>query len=118
MSRVTLLQQRLQQIAANLEQNPNGLALMGLGSTGAESSRMDQWSDLDFFAIVAPGYKQQFIDDLSWLSQLHPIAWCFKNTEDGYKLLFEDGIFCEFAVFEPQELKADSLYCRTIYLAR
>ena len=28
----------------------------------------------------------------------------FRNTADGYKVLFEDGIFCEFAVFEAHEL--------------
>ena len=33
------------------------------------------------------------------------IAYHFPNTHEGYKLLFEDGIFCEFAVFEPDELK-------------
>lgn len=98
------LQWRLQAIADSLRQHPQGLALMGLGSTGAEIARMDAWSDLDFFALVAPGYKQHFIQDLSWLASIHPIAWHFKNTEDGYKLLFEDGVFCEFAVFEPQEL--------------
>jgi lincosamide nucleotidyltransferase B/F len=34
------------------------------------------------------------------------VAYYFPNTEDGYKLLFADGIFCEFAVFEPDELEA------------
>ena len=42
---------------------------------------------------------------LQWLSDVHPIVYSFRNTEDGYKLLFEDGIFCEFAVFERDELK-------------
>ncbi len=40
------------------------------------------------------------------LSSLCPIAYCFPNTDDGYKLLFGDGVFCEFAVFEPLELQA------------
>ena len=102
--KLVLLKSRLDAIARSLEHHPNGLGLLGLGSAGIEIDRMDQFSDLDFFAIVAPGYKQQFIDDLSWLSNILPIAWCFKNTPDGYKLLFVDGVFCEFAVFEPQEL--------------
>ncbi|MBE1299306.1 MAG: hypothetical protein GJ680_05295 [Alteromonadaceae bacterium] len=104
MDKVFKLKQRLQQIADSLKTNPNGLGLLGLGSAGKEIERMDEYSDLDFFAIVAEGYKQAFIDDLSWLSDLHDIAWCFKNTVDGYKLLFSDGVFCEFAVFEPNEL--------------
>ena len=103
--KVTLLKTRLADIARSLEHHPNGLGLLGLGSAGIEIDRMDQFSDLDFFAIVASGYKQQFIDDLAWLSNTSPIAWYFKNTPDGHKLLFADGVFCEFAVFEPQELQ-------------
>lgn len=104
MDKVSKLKQRLQQIADSLKTNPNGLGLLGLGSAGTEIARMDEYSDLDFFAIVAEGYKQAFINDLSWLSDIQDIAWCFKNTVDGYKLLFSDGVFCEFAVFEPYEL--------------
>jgi hypothetical protein len=45
------------------------------------------------------------MNSLQWLSGIHPVAYSFPNTEDGYKLLFTDGIFCEFAVFELDELK-------------
>jgi hypothetical protein len=40
----------------------------------------------------------------AWLSAAAPIAYSFRNTADGHKALFEDGIFCEFAVFDPAEL--------------
>ena len=33
-----------------------------------------------------------------------PVAYYFANTPNGYKLLYEDGVFCEFAVFEETEL--------------
>jgi hypothetical protein len=46
------------------------------------------------------------LDSLQWLSDIHPIAYSFLNTDDGYKVLFADGIFCEFAVFEPTKLQA------------
>jgi len=104
MDKIKLLKQRLNEIALSLKSNPNGLGLLGLGSAGKEINRMDEYSDLDFFVIVKEGYKQQFIDNLDWLANIHDITWCFKNTEDGYKLLFSDLIFCEFAIFEPQEL--------------
>ena len=55
--------------------------------------RIDIYSDLDFFAIVEEGYKQAYIDSLEWLGDVHPIAYQFRNTVDGYKLLFADGIF-------------------------
>jgi hypothetical protein len=75
---------------------------------GLELDRLDEYSDLDFFVIVEAGHKRAYVDDLGWLSAVHPIAYAFQNTADGYKVLFEDGIFCEYAVFEPEELKAIS----------
>lgn len=95
---------RLADIARSLERSGHALALIGLGSVGAEIDRLDAYSDLDFFAAVAPGYKQVYLSDLAWLSSICPIAYHFFNTADGCKLLFADGIFCEFAVFEPREL--------------
>ena len=98
------LLKRLDEIGASLLISAHALALIGLGSVGEELHRLDEYSDLDFFVIVETGYKRRYIENLDWLSRLAPIAYHFLNTPDGYKLLFSDGIFCEFAVFEPQEL--------------
>lgn len=54
--------------------------------------------------MVSPGSKAAFLDDLGWLTSLAPVVFSFRNSPDGYKLLFGDGIYCEFAVFEPHEL--------------
>ena len=99
------LLKRLDEIGQSLAHSGHALALLGLGSVGTELHRLDEYSDLDFFAIVEPGYKQRYIENLDWLSVLCPIAYHFLNSPDGYKLLFTDGIFCEFAIFEPQELQ-------------
>jgi lincosamide nucleotidyltransferase B/F len=99
-----LLLKRLDEIGQSLAQSGGALALIGLGSVGEELHRLDEYSDLDFFVIVEPGYKRHYIENLEWLSQICPIAYHFLNSPDGYKLLFADGIFCEFAVFELQEL--------------
>jgi hypothetical protein len=72
---------------------------------GEELHRLDEYSDLDFFVIAEDGYKHHYLENLDWLSRIAPIAYHFLNTEDGYKLLFADGIFCEFAIFELQELE-------------
>jgi hypothetical protein len=98
----TRLLARLDAIGAALQASEHGLALLALGSVGVEMERLDQYSDLDFFAIVKTGSKQAFMDDLGWLAA--PIAYRFQNTVDGYKVLYEDGIFAEFAVFEPDDL--------------
>jgi lincosamide nucleotidyltransferase len=106
MDRRQALLHRLEEIGQSLARSGEALALLGLGSAGLELDRLDAYSDLDFFAIVKPGRKTAFLADLGWLSDIQPIAYCFRNTPDGYKLLFEDGIFCEFAVFEESELAA------------
>ncbi|GGX73539.1 hypothetical protein [Saccharospirillum salsuginis] len=104
-SRPELLVERLNQIADSLANTGTALALLGLGSAGKERDRMDDYSDLDFFAIVEPGHKSDYLEDFSWLSRVSPVAYYFKNTADGCKWLYDDGVFCEFAVFEPQELE-------------
>jgi predicted nucleotidyltransferase len=96
--------QRLDEIAVALQKRPDVQALIGLGSTGRDLERLDEYSDLDFFVIVEPGSKPAYLRNLDWLSEVHPVAFSFQNTVDGFKLLFADGIFCELAVFEPQEL--------------
>jgi lincosamide nucleotidyltransferase B/F len=96
---------RLDDIGHSLEDAGHALALIGLGSVGIERERLDEYSDLDFFAIVGDGHKQRFIQNLDWLSAVCPIAYHFQNTTDGHKLLFSDGVFCEFAVFEAAELR-------------
>ena len=95
---------RLDEIGRSLRDSGNALALLGLGSCGQETDRLDDYSDLDFFAIVDNGSKWRFINSLDWLERVGPIAYALRNTADGYKLMFEDGIFCEFAVFEPHEM--------------
>ena len=104
MDPVALMLQRLDEIAAALAATPHGLALLALGSCGAERERMDAYSDLDFFAIVEPGHKAEYLSDPRWLTDVAPVAYHFLNTRDGYKLLYADGVFCEMAVFEPDEL--------------
>jgi hypothetical protein len=95
---------RLDAIGRSLERTGRALALLALGSVGRETGRLDAWSDLDFFAVVRPGEKARFVGSLDWLADAHPIAWAFRNTADGSKVLMTDGVFCEMAVFEPHEL--------------
>jgi lincosamide nucleotidyltransferase B/F len=99
-----LLLQRLEAIARSVQASEHVCALIGLGSVGIERDRLDDYSDLDFFVIVDDGFKQRYIENLDWLHAVHPVAYHFRNTPDGHKLLFADGVFCEFAVFEADEL--------------
>lgn len=104
MDRRDALLQRLDDIGRSLARIETALALIGLGSAGLELDRLDEHSDLDFFVIVEREHKRAYIDDLSWLAAAYPLAYWFRNSADGYKFLFADGIYGEFAVFEPEEL--------------
>jgi lincosamide nucleotidyltransferase len=66
---------------------------------------MDEYSDLDFFVIVRPGAKEALLADCGWMEAAFPVMWQFRNTDDGYKLLFSDGIYAEFAIFTAEELR-------------
>lgn len=127
MDKRSLLINRLEQIGESVKNSKNALALLALGSCGVEQERMDEYSDLDFFIIVKKGQKQNYIDNLDWLEAIAKVSYRFKNTPDGYKLMYEDGVFCEFAVFEPEELKyvspaegkfiwKDESFCQEDYL--
>ena len=101
---VQRLLDRLDAIATSLSTQSGALALLGLGSVGLNVTRADRFSDLDFFVIAEPPSVGPLRDDLSWLSSVQPLAFAHKNTQDGWKVLFDDGIFAEFAVFSPGQL--------------
>jgi hypothetical protein len=105
MNKPEQLLNRLDEIAKALSKKQSALALIGLGSVGIERNRLDQFSDLDFFVVVMSGSKPHYLKDLDWLTNIAPVAYYFANTPDGYKLLYEDGVFCEFAVFDESELR-------------
>jgi len=114
MDRKQTLITRLKDIGHSLDNAGHALALIGLGSVGIELERLDEYSDLDFFVIVEEGYKPRFIQNLDWLSTVSPVAYHFQNTPDGHKVLFSDGVFCEFAVFEAHELRGIPFACGRI----
>jgi hypothetical protein len=99
------LLQRLDAIGRSLEASGGALALIALGSVGLELDRIDDYSDLDFFVIVEEGRAGAYREDLGWLRSVCPIAYSFQNSPHGSKLLFEDGIYAEFAVFTLAELQ-------------
>lgn len=86
------------------EKTPHAIALLGAGSAGAEFSRMDQYSDIDFFLIVEDGHSVPLISDNSWFGNTLPIAFAFRDTDHGNKALLENGVFLEFAIFTESEL--------------
>ena len=97
------LLKRLDCLASSLSKQEHCLAFLALGSA-ADINRLDDYSDLDFFLITEEGYAKSFIDSLAWLETCSSLAYTFRNTIDGYKVMWEDGIYAEFAVFNPSQL--------------
>jgi len=103
-----LIIHRINELITHFEKDPRILCFLGLGSL-ANFHRLDDYSDLDFFLIVEDHEKQNFINDLSWL-HVKPLVYQFRNTIDGYKAMYDDGIFLEFAIFEKDELQHIPFY--------
>jgi len=102
------LLQRLDDLGQELERRGDSLALIALGSVGLELERLDEHSDLDFFAVVEDGAKARYLESIDWLEALAPVAYSFGNSRDGRKVLFADGLFAEYAVFTLDELRASA----------
>ena len=103
-SNLQKVKETLETLSLAAQKSPHAMALVGAGSAGAESSRMDDYSDIDFFLIVEDGFSAAFIDDNSWFGSLLPIVFSFRDTEHGNKVLLENGVFLEFAIFTEVEL--------------
>lgn len=93
---------KMDKLAQNLKNYDDVLCLLGLGSM-AQLDRLDQYSDMDFFLIVKNDSKKRFINNLDWLS-FESITFSFRNSNDGYKVLYHDSIFAEFAIFTEDEI--------------
>ena len=87
-----------------LAADPRVLGLVAVGSMAGRGTLPDRWSDHDFFVVVAPGAQESFRSDLGWLPRAGGIAFSFRETAHGVKVVFRDGHLIEFAVFDPDEL--------------
>ncbi|GAA4972877.1 hypothetical protein [Actinoplanes utahensis] len=95
---------RLDEIAAVLAARGDVIALLGLGSAGAQLARLDEHSDLDFFVIVEDGAKSRYLDLTDWLEEPGPVAHLFAHEHGGRKALYADGVFVEYRVLTVAEL--------------
>jgi hypothetical protein len=64
----------------------------------------DEWSDHDFFLISQSGMQEELRQDPQWLPARERIAFSFRETEHGLKVLYDDGHMLEFAVFDIEEI--------------
>ena len=74
-----------------------GLAFLG---SSADISRIDEWSDHDFFVFATDGQAEALRHDITWLPDYDDIALFVRETEHGVKVIYNSGHVLEFAVFE------------------
>lgn len=98
---------RLDDLASVLAADSAVLAVLGLGSAGREHDRFDDHSDIDFWLVVADeSAKQRYLGQVDWLTGFGGrVAYSFVNDPNGRKALLEDGLFLEYAIFTPEELR-------------
>lgn len=95
------------QLTSSLQEHPDVLGLIFVGSA-ADHSRIDEWSDHDFFVITVEGKAESLRQDLSWLPNHEQIAFSPRETAHGLKVVYQDGHVLEFAVFNDSELELAS----------
>lgn len=95
--------QRLDALKTSLEKREDCLGLLALGSC-ADQARLDEYSDLDFFVLVEEGKQEAYLNNLDWLSDCGPLAFVFRNSIDGHKIMWQDGIYAEYAIFEASRM--------------
>ena len=100
-------------LAANVSANPKLLGVVLVGST-SDTSRIDEWSDHDFFLITQEGEGEAFRQDLSWLPLENEIAWAVRETAHGLKVVYNFGHVLEFAVFNDSELELAKVNAATV----
>jgi len=88
--------------------DPDVLGLVLCGSS-AETGRRDQWSDHDFLLITADGTPESYRTDLGWLPESDAIAFSFRETAHGLKVLYRSGLMLEFAAFDRAEFASCAL---------
>jgi hypothetical protein len=79
-----------------------GLVLLG---SGADPSRIDEWSDHDFALIVSPEAVAAFRGSVGWIPDAPDLAVLGREWHDGFKGIFDDGRVIEFAVTDLASLR-------------
>lgn len=97
---------RLETLATSLAQNGDVEAVLGLGSSGTRHHRFDDHSDIDLFVITADSAaKARYLVDIDWLAPMGAVVYEFAHDANGRKALFSDGLFVEYAIFTPDQLR-------------
>ena len=95
--------ERMDALTCFLKGLPGVRAIMAFGSL-AELDRFDDYSDLDFLIVCSPKRRAALLRNVRVFEALAPIAFAGIEGEDAVKLLFADGVVCDFGIVTEDQL--------------
>lgn len=101
-----LVHQRLKQIRTCIENNGIALALLMPEKGHSITTIRQNDSDISFTVVVENGNKTTLLDDLSWLSDIQHIAFKYQCSDNSFRFIFSDGVYCHLSVIEESEFSA------------
>ncbi len=94
---------RMDEIAEYYAREHGVLAVAAFGSN-AERGRFDAYSDLDFLVFSEPTAKERLLSTVNNLESICPIDGVQICFGDAVKLLFSDGVLCDYGIILPEQL--------------
>jgi hypothetical protein len=88
--------------------DPNVLGLLAVGST-ADPAYRDQWSDHDFWIIVANGSHSLYCDPVNWLPNSEDILLSAPHDPAYQTIIYKDKHKVEYAVLDETEARKSKL---------
>ncbi len=96
---------RMDEITAYYAKQSGVIAVAAFGSN-AERERFDAYSDLDFLVICEASEKQRLLEQVKRLEPICAIDGLLISYGDAVKLLFSDGVLCDFGIVTPDQLRS------------
>ena len=96
-----LQENRFRQIVSRFQQLNDALAIL------APIQSVTSKDMLVLHGVVNTNTSNDLIDDLSWLREVQHIAFFYLRAENGVRVVFSDGVFCELYLHEPQDLQSE-----------
>lgn len=101
--------------AARADDRVIGVVLLG---SGADPTRIDEWSDHDVALVVDSQSVETFRQTADWLPDASDLAVLGREWHDGFKGIFDDGRVIEYAVTDLDGLRTFPMAAASIVLDR
>lgn len=106
-----LQEQRLQQLTQHLSQHAGIEALLAPNTQiASDQDACDQSEPTHLtptlVAIAWQEHKARLLHEVSWIREVQHVAYHYKRSSNSLRVLFSDGVICDFYCYTNQELEA------------